>query len=359
MKAVIIAGGLGTRLRPLTYNTPKPIVPVANRPFVVHQIELLKQHGIDEIIINLHYLSDSIKKILDDGREWGIKIRYSIEKNPLGTAGAVKNAEEYFKDEELIVVFNGDILTDANISEIIKFHKAKNAVATLTLTPVEDPTSYGLVLCDRDGRVLEFIEKPSWERVEGIARKNINAGIYILDPKIFKDIKSGTSVMFEHHVFPSLLQKGLPVYGFESNAYWIDIGNPEKYRQAHQAILRGDVTLVKIFGRREKGGIWMGEQVEVDKTAKIFGPSIIGEKVRLEANSSIREYTVIGNRVVVGNGSSIDNSIIWDGSRIGSNVRLSGCIIGFNCKIEDGVSILKGGVIADNTVISKGTNFSA
>ena len=359
MKAVIIAGGLGTRLRPLTYNTPKPIVPVANRPFVVHQIELLKQHGVDEIILNLHYLSDAIKEILNDGKEWGIKIRYSIEQAPLGTAGAVKNAEEYFRDEELIVVFNGDVLTDANISEIIKFHKSKNALATLTLTPVDDPTPYGLVLCAGDGRVNQFIEKPSWERVEGIGRKNINAGIYILDPKIFRDVKKDSPVMFEHHVFPDLLSKGKTVYGYESDAYWIDIGNPEKYRLAHRAILCGDVSLVRILGRREKGGIFMGEKVEIDQTAKVFGPSIIGEGVKIGRNSNIREYTVLGNGVKVGQGTTIDNSIIWEGSEIGSNVKLSGCIIGFNCKIEDGVSIVKGGVIADNTVISKGTNLGA
>ncbi len=271
MKAVIIAGGLGTRLRPLTYNTPKPIVPVANRPFIVHQIELLRQHGIEEIILNLHYLSDNIKKILDEGREWGVKIRYSIESHPLGTAGAVKNAEEFFKEEPFILVFNGDILTDINLTEIIEFHKARKACATLTLTRVEDPTTYGLVLCDQNSRVKEFIEKPSWERVEGLERKNINAGIYILDPKIFKDVPANSPVMFENYVFPRLLAGGEEVYGFESEAYWIDIGNPAKYQMAHEAILRGEVTLVRIFGRRESGGLWMVDNAEIDKTAKNKG----------------------------------------------------------------------------------------
>ncbi len=359
MKAVIIAGGLGTRLRPLTYNTPKPIVPVVNRPFIVHQIELLKQHGIDEVILNLHYLSDSIKEILDDGAEWGMKIRYSIEEKPLGTAGAVKNAEEYFKDEELIVVFNGDILTDANITEIIKLHKAKKASATLTLTPVEDPTSYGLVLCDEAGRVNQFLEKPSWERVEGMTRKNINAGIYILDPKIFRELPKNKPVMFEHNVFPDLLNSGQPVYGFETDAYWIDIGNPEKYRAAHQAVLRGDVTLVRVFGRREKGGIWIDEKSEIDQTAKIYGPSVIGNHVKIGPATMIREYSVIGNDIEIGSNTVIENSIIWNGCRIGSNVKLSGCILGFNCRIEDGVSVLKGGVIADRTVLSRGTVFNA
>ncbi|HTY13628.1 MAG TPA: NDP-sugar synthase [Candidatus Omnitrophota bacterium] len=359
MKAVIIAGGLGTRLRPLTYNTPKPIVPVLNRPFIVHQVELLKQHGVDEIILNLHYLSDNIREILDDGKEWGVKICYSIEEKPLGTAGAVKNAEEYFKDEELIVVFNGDILTDANISEIIKLHRSKKARATLTLTPVDDPTSYGLVLCDEKGRVQQFLEKPSWERVEGMARKNINAGIYILDPKIFRSLPSNEPVTFERQVFPDLLEKGEPVYGFESDAYWIDIGNPEKYRLAHQAALRGDVTLVRIIGRREKGGIWIGDRAEIDRSAKVYGPSVIGSGVKIGGGAVLREYAVVGDKVEIGANSMIENTIIWNGCRIGANVKLNDCILGFNCVIEDGVSILKGGVIADNTFLSRGTIFNA
>jgi len=359
VKAVIIAGGLGTRLRPLTYNTPKPIVPVANRPFVLHQIELLKSHGATEIILNLHYLSDAIRELLGDGKKWGVKLHYSIEENPLGTAGAVKLAERHFKGEPLIVVFNGDTLTDINITEVIKFHKKKKARATLTLTEVMDPTTYGLVFTDKQGRVLNFIEKPSWERVEGLDKYLINAGIYVLDPSIFEGVPWGKPVMFENVVFPDLLKRGEPVYGFESKNYWIDIGSPEKYRLAHEAILRGEVTLFRIFGRREAGGIFMGEKVEMDKTARVIGPALIGREVKIGAESVIKNCTVLGDRVVVGRESSIEHSIIWEGCQIGNNVKLNGCILGYNCKLEDGVSILKGGVIADFTILSKGSSINA
>jgi mannose-1-phosphate guanylyltransferase / phosphomannomutase len=182
MKAIIIAGGMGTRLRPLTYNVPKPIVPLANKPFVFHQIELLKKFGVTEVILNLHYLSDNIKCLFDDGKKLGVKIDYSIEESPLGTAGAVKNAEEYF-DKGPMIVFNGDILTDINLEKMLKFHEEKKAKATLALTKVEDPTPYGLIITDEDQRVIEFREKPSWEHV---TTNTINAGIYIVDPSIFK-----------------------------------------------------------------------------------------------------------------------------------------------------------------------------
>lgn len=356
MKAIIIAGGLGTRLRPLTYNTPKPIVPLANRPLVAHQIEMLHKHGINEVILNLHYLSDEIKRILEADEKLNVKLDYSIEKTPLGTAGAVKNAEEFF-DEGPLLVFNGDVIADLNISEILAFHKKKKALVTITLTAVDDPTSYGLVLTDPDHRVREFIEKPSWERVEGVQRKNINAGLYILDPKIFRDVPYNTPYMFERDLFPRLLRDNAPVYGYETSRYWIDIGNPQKYRQAHEAILRGEVP-VRLYGRREAGGLWVAENAEIHKTAKLFGPALIGANAEIEENALIREYSVLGDRVRVGAGSEIANSIVWAGTAIGRGARLKGCIIGFDCRIEEGAR-LDGAILADRTIITKGTTMYA
>ncbi|OGC30712.1 hypothetical protein A2311_04320, partial [candidate division WOR-1 bacterium RIFOXYB2_FULL_48_7] len=252
MKAVIIAGGLGTRLRPLTYNTPKPIVPVANVPFVLHQIELLRRHGIKEIILNLHYLSEEIKQLLGDGKSLGIKIRYSLEETPMGTAGAVKQAEALFDDEPL-VIFNGDILTDINISQVIDWHKKKKATVTLTLTRVEDPTAYGLILTNQDGQVTHFVEKPSWEQLANFASlgptDTINAGIYVVDPKIFRDVPANTVYSFERQLFPAILEKGWPMYGFISDRYWMDIGQQSQYRQAHEAIMHNEVA-VKVYGSR-------------------------------------------------------------------------------------------------------------
>jgi len=357
MKAVIIAGGLGTRLRPLTYNVPKPIVPVANRPFVLHQIDLLRQHGIKEVILNLHYLSKEIREVLADGNKFGVRIRYSIEKHPLGTAGAVKNAEEYFDDEPLLV-FNGDTLTDINLSQVIEFHKKNGARATLTLTRVEDPTAYGLILIDRHGVVTRFIEKPSWEQLANFSKlgpaNTINAGIYVLDPKIFRGVPKGVEYSFERQLFPSLLEKGELVCGYVSDRYWIDIGKPSQYRQAHEAIMRNEVA-VRIIGTRTDGKNWIGDLARIDKTARLIGPAIIGRKVSVGAESRIKDFTVLGDGVAVGSESTLSHAIVWAGSRIGDHVNLEGCIIGFNCLIEDNATIGAGVVLADNSLIKKGS----
>ena len=354
MKAVIIAGGMGTRLRPLTYNTPKPIVPVANRPFVVHQIEHLVKHGVDEVILNLHYLSHEIKKILDDGREWGIKIHYSIEEHPLGTAGAVKNAEKYF-DQGPMVIFNGDVLTDINISKVVNFHREKEAGVTLTLTEVEDPTAFGLILTDKDGRVTKFIEKPSWDMVTA---KTINAGIYVVDPKIFDEVPKGKAYSFERELYPSLLEKDLPIYGYLSRSYWIDIGNPSKYKEVHEAILRNEVA-VKIYGTRIDGRNWLGKDTHPDSSVRMLGPSIIGEKVKIGKETEVNDYVVIGDRVSIGEHCSLERAIVWRGTKIGNHVSLSDCILGNNCVIEDEVVIDRGVVLADGSAVKKGTRIAA
>ncbi len=350
MKAVIIAGGLGTRLRPLTHNTPKPIVPLVNIPFVIHQIEQLVRHGVDEVILNLHYLSQDIKRVIDDGRKWGIKVYYSIEDSPLGTAGAVKNAEKYF-DNGPMIIFNGDILTDINISKVLQFHQEKKARVTLTLVEVEDPTPFGLVLTDQDGRVTEFIEKPSWERV---TTHNINAGIYVVDPKIFANVPAGVPFSFERELYPSLLASGEAVYGYSSNAYWIDIGNPAKYREAHEAILRGEVA-VRIDGTRVNNKTWIAKDTYPDASVRLSGPSVIGEKVRIGKGTEIKDYVVLGNSVTVGEHCLLTRTIVWDGSKIGNHVHLSNCIVGKGCTIEDEAYISEGLVLADGSLIKRGT----
>lgn len=357
MKAVIIAGGLGTRLRPLTYNIPKPIVPVVDVPFIVHQIELLKQHGIDEIIVNLHYLPNAIKDALGNGKQFGVKLYFSLEKEPLGTAGAVKNAEEYFRnDPDPLVVFNGDVLTDINITKLIDYHREKRSKATIALTPVDDPTAYGLVLMDKDGRVTEFLEKPSFERIEGLKQTEINAGIYILDPQVFKRVPKDERYMFEHHLFPGLLRDGEPVYGFTSEHYWLDIGNDRKYRMAHEAILRGEVA-ARIRGSREEGGYFVGERAEVAASAKVFGPVLIGREAKVLESATVKDYSVLGEKVVVGKHSIVSNSIIWKGTQIGENSEIENCIIGFNCRVE-GHCKLSNATIADHSVIAKGSILS-
>jgi len=354
MKAIIIAGGLGTRLRPLTLNTPKPIVPVANRALVIHQIEHLVKHGVDEVILNLHYLSHEIKKALGDGRQWGIKIYYSIEESPLGTAGAVKNAEQFFDDGPM-VVFNGDIITDLNISKMVNYHKEKKAQVTLALTEVEDPTAFGLILTDEDGRVTRFLEKPSWDMVTA---KTINAGTYVIDPKIFDNVPKGKPYSFERQLYPDLLEAGVLIYGYVSPAYWIDIGNPQKYKEVHKAILRGEVA-VKIYGTRIYNRVWLGKDTHPDESVKFIGPSIIGEKVKLGKETEIKDYVVLGDRIIIGEHCSLDRTVIWQGTKIGNRVRLSDCVIGRDCVIEDNVIIDHGVVLADGSVVKTGTRIAS
>ena len=350
MKAVIIAGGFGTRLRPLTHNTPKPIVPFLNRPFVVHQIELLAQHGVDEIILNLHYLSNEIKKALGDGKKWGVKIYYSIEESPLGTAGAVKNAEQYFGDEPMLV-FNGDVLCGFNLSQIVNYHYEKKATVTLTLTEVPDPTSFGLIMCDSDGRVKKFVEKP---RLDMISSGTINAGVYVIDPKIFNNVPKGKPYSFERQLYPDLLEAGVPIYGYIAEEYWIDVGNPHKYKEAHQAVLHGEVEIA-LPGVKGGGRFWIGQGSQIDKSVSFLGPALVGEKVKIGSETELHDSVVLGDRVIVGQNSRLDRVIVWENSKIGSRVKLADSVIGKNCEIEDDVVIEGGIVLADGSTIRKGT----
>lgn len=354
MISIIIAGGLGTRLRPLTYNRPKPIIPVANKPFVIHQIELLKKYGINEVVLNLHYLSDSIKLIFGDGKELGVKIDYSIEEEPLGTAGAVKNAQKFFTNEDIIIVFNGDVLTDIDISEVINFHKKNGAHATIALTRVEDPTHYGLVMTDALGRVQKFLEKPSWEHV---TTNTINAGIYVLNASIFNDVPANAIYSFERDLYPKLLADGKKVFGFISDAYWLDIGSPEKYLKAHKDIMNGEIT-VKINGEKKFNNIWIDKNSNISRDSRLNGPIIMGQNVQVYSHAKINPLTVIGDSVRINEGASIENSVLLRNSIIGKDVKLHSCIIGENCIIEDYAEIGEGVVLADYSIIKKGSKLA-
>jgi NDP-sugar pyrophosphorylase family protein len=349
MKAIIIAGGLGTRLRPLTYNMPKPIVPLANKPFVFHQIELLRKFGITEIILNLHYLSDSIREIFDDGKKLGVKIHYSIEEKPLGTAGAVKNAEKFF-DTNPMIIFNGDILTDINLEKMIKFHNEKKGKVTLALTRVEDPTTYGLIITDENDRVLEFREKPSWEHVTA---NTINAGIYIVDPSIFKHVPKGKEFSFERQLYPMLLERGEKMYGYITDAYWMDIGDPVKYLKAHHDILSGDVMAV-IPGNKISANVWVGDDVNISSSARVRGPALIGSHSRIADDVVLDEFVVLGEGVTVGKGARLKNCVVHAGSVIKEGVKMDGSIVGSGCVIEE-FSAVSGATLADGTVLKKGT----
>ena len=259
MKAIILIGGFGTRLRPLTCNTPKPLLPVLNKPFSLYQIELLKKYGIKDIILCMAYLPSEFKKYFGDGKKFGVKISYAVEKTPLGTGGAIKNAEKFVNDS--VLIFNGDVLTEINLAKLIQFHKNKKSKATISLVSVPDPTSYGLVETAKDGKILQFLEKPSTNQ---ITVDTINAGTYIFEPEIFKEMPPDVVYSVERELFPALLNKKIPFYGYIYSAYWIDIGTTEKYLQVHNDLMN----------RMKKNVI--GKNSKIAKSVRIFGHLVVG-----------------------------------------------------------------------------------
>lgn len=345
MKALILAGGEGTRLRPLTLNTPKPIVPVVNVPFLRYQIELLRQHDIREIILSLAYQPHKIEAVLGDGSSFGVKLHYLVEHAPLGTAGAFKNAESLL--DQATIVFNGDILCDLDLSQVIQLHRSHHATATLVLTRVENPSAYGLVETRSDGRITRFLEKPS---ADEITCNTINAGTYILEREVLQTIPAGQNFSFERGVFPSLLRDQRPVSAYVSEGYWIDIGTPQKYMQVHQDILqrRFNPSLRPNYAAElDKSDHLpeMGKSISVDEN------SIIGEGVDLGEGVKIRSSS-IGHDCVVGKNVVVENSVIWPGVRIDESARLSGCIIGRDCHIEHHAIISRGVVLGDQSRVT-------
>ncbi len=350
MKAVILVGGEGTRLRPLTCNIHKAMVPVLNKPFLEHMIHYLRGYGVDDIIPTLCHLPEHIKDYFADGSKFGVKLSYVIEESPLGTAGAVKNAKSYLDD--LFFVFNGDILTDIDLRAMLSFHRGRKAKATIALTPVEDPTFYGVVETDLQGKVKRFVEKPSREEV---TTNLINAGIYILDQEILQDIPTNTPFMFERHLFPALLAKGVPIYGFPSRAYWIDIGTPEKYLQMHHELLQGKSTATLCSQIRDKG---ISRQALIHPTAEIEGSVIIGSGCSIGPGVRIVGPAVIGEGSKILDQAKIEGAVLWRNVQIGKQATLKDCIVGDNSFIGDGSFIALGSVIGDNIIINQGSHLS-
>lgn len=350
MKAVIIAGGSGTRLRPLTYNTPKPMVPLFGKPFLQYQLEHLKRHGITEVIINLHYLSDVIQAHFGDGSELGLKIVYSLEEKPLGTAGAVKLAEEHFDDEPLVVL-NGDILTDIDLTEMIARHRVNKARATIAMIHVTDPTSYGLIFTEDDGRITRFLEKPSWDEA---TVDTVNAGIYVLDPSVFRYVPRQEAYSFERGLFPLMLQLNENVFGYATDCYWLDIGSPQKYLQAHTDILMDRVT-VQLPAERRDGNVWVGKNVDLDPTAEVRGPVFLGDGAKIRKRARIKEFTILAPGVIVDDRAVLEHTLVGEGTEIGEEANLRHCIVGNHCKVGAAAILNNNSVVADESVIGRGT----
>lgn len=347
MKAVVMAGGEGTRLRPLTSNQPKPMVPVFNQPIMEYIIELLKNHRITDIVVTLQFMPHMIQSFFGDGSDIGVNLSYAVEQQPLGTAGSVKNAADHLKDT--FIVISGDALTDIDLGRLIEFHKKKRSMATIALKRVENPLEFGVVITNEDGVIERFLEKPTWGEVFS---DTINTGIYVLEPEIFDYIADGESVDFSKDVFPRVLADGKPLFGCVVDGYWCDIGNYEQYVQAHQDIMQGK-SKIRPPGIKMRDDVWIGEGAYVDPSADISGPVVIGQHARLERDVEVHEFSVIGHNVVLKDGAHIHRAIVWENTYIGSRAHLHGAVIGKNCDIKDGARVEQGVVVGDECVIGE------
>jgi len=350
MKAVVMAGGEGTRLRPLTSSRPKPLVPILNKPCMQHTIELLKRYGITDIVVTLYYLADEIEGYFGDGSELGVNLIYTVEDTPLGTAGSVKKAEEYLKDDTFIIV-SGDALTDLDVEKALAFHKEKGSVATLVLQHVDNPLEFGVVITDDNGRIRRFLEKPSWGEVFS---DTVNTGMYILEPSIFEYMQHDKNYDWSQDIFPQILAEEKPMFGYVLGEYWTDVGSLQQYRQAQYEML-GGMTKLPIEGRREGGDIWIGTGTEIDPNARIIGPVCIGKNCRIKANAHIGPDTVIGDNCLIEEGATLQRAIVWDSNYIGARSRLTGCTVCFRCTIKEDVDVQEGAVVGDRCHIEAGS----
>jgi len=352
MRAVVMAGGEGTRLRPLTTRRPKPMVPIANRPLLEHTIDVLKQSGVHEIVATLQYIPDVIENHFQDGSQFGVRINYLREEKPLGTAGGVKRAEEFL--DETFIVFSGDVLSDIDLSRAIRFHQRKGAIATILLTRVPNPIEYGVVITNEEGKIKQFLEKPGWGEVFS---DTINTGIYVLEPEVLRHVPSQTEFDFSKNLFPKLLERGEPLFGYIGDGYWCDIGNPIQYLQANHDALRGLIKL-RIPGS-EKNGVWIDLDAEIEKNVEINSPVLIGKNSRILRNAKITEFSIIGDGVTIDEGATIKRSVIWNHSLIGSKADLAGCVVGEKCHIRDGATLLEGAVVSDECVVGRGATIKS
>lgn len=344
MQALILAGGEGTRLRPLTLNTPKPIVPIGNQPFLLRQIDLLKKVGITDIILSLNYQPSAIEQVLGDGSDFGVRLSYLIEPAPLGTAGAYKFAEQFLN--ATTIVLNGDILTDIDLKTVVDQHQTLNSAATIVLTPVENPAAYGLVETSADSEVLSFLEKPKEDEISGININTINAGIYVFEPDILGFIPKGEKYSFEYQLFPDLLKRKEAFHGFVArDNYWLDIGTPERYLQSHYDLMSGKLKDFQIERDQES---------EIDTAAEIDDKSVIAAGCRIKSGAVIMN-SVLGEDVVIEEGAFIENSVIWKNTGVGAEAQILDSIIGKDCRIGKNVALSKSSILGDNTIL---TDFS-
>jgi mannose-1-phosphate guanylyltransferase len=333
MKALVLVGGFGTRLYPLTYHIPKAMVPMVNVPFAERMVRYLARFGVDEIIFSVCYMPDPIREHFERNYEGAVRFHYVFEEKPLDTAGAIKNAERLL--DGTFFVLNGDIFFDINLQEVMNFHRQRGAAITIALTPVEDPTAYGVVETDSNGRIQRFLEKPSWDQV---TTHNINAGIYVFEEEVLERIPPNQPYSVERALYPKALEDGVPMYGFASEHYWIDIGTHEKYLRAHCDALTGKIK-VEMPGAQKSAGVWVGADSRIADGATIEPPVVIGRSCQIASGAHIGPLVVLGDEVKVDEGAQVAESVVWSGTRLGADARLRQCILGRHCVVQPGARV--------------------
>jgi mannose-1-phosphate guanylyltransferase / phosphomannomutase len=345
MRAVVMAGGEGTRLRPLTSNQPKPMVPIVGKPCMEHILELLRTHGFNDIVITVAFLPQAIRTYFGGGENLGLSIEYSVEENPLGTAGSVRLASDRL--DETFLVISGDALCDIDLQKIVDFHNEKGAAVTIGLKSVENPLEFGIVVTDDEGRVERFLEKPSWGQVFS---DTINTGIYVLEPEVLRHIPTDRPFDFSKELFPLLLEMGRPIYGYVCDGYWQDIGNLDQYRQANFDAL-DEKVLLNVEGLKIRGDVWIGEGVEIDDVEGVEGPAFIGNYCRISPESSVGPYSVLGPGTTLRERGRVARSVIDSSCYIGRSATVEGAILGRNCDVRPHARVHEGVAIGDQVTL--------
>lgn len=357
MKAVIMAGGQGTRLRPLTSNQPKPMIPIVGIPCMEHIVELLKRYDFTDIVVTLQFMPEEIQDYFGDGSDWGVNIRYSIEDTPAGTAGSVKMAEEQLDLQgERFLVISGDALTDADLAHLVRFHEEKNSEATMVLKSVENPLDFGIVITEEDGRISRFLEKPAWGQVFS---DTVNTGIYLLEASVMDEIPDPKhdEYDFSKELFPKLLVAGRPLYGYVMDEYWEDVGTLEQYASAQRDVLDGKLSGTRLPGTRLRENIYVGNRAQVNEE-QLSGPVFIGENVRVDESAYISPYSVVEANTVISAGARIERSVIADGSYIGEGAELVDALVGRSCYVQARARILERSALGDDVVVGEGATIS-
>lgn len=344
-----MAGGEGSRLRPLTLARPKPLVPICNKPVMEHIVNLLTRHGFREIVSTLYYLGDHIQAYFGDGTDFGVQMTYSTEEVPLGTAGSVKQAEDRLNDDAFVII-SGDSLTDCDLTDAVRFHKEKGALATLVLHHVTRPLDFGIVITDAEGRVERFLEKPGWSEVFS---DTVNTGIYILDPAIFEYIPADQNCDWSQDIFPELLRLGKPMYGYIMDGYWTDIGSHVQYKEAQEDLLAGKVDLDGYKANADRATYMEGSSM-LEGGALLVPPVCIGRNCKIREGAVVGPFTVIGDNSVIEQGATIERSVLWDSAYAGPHVKIEGAIIGSRVTIKRDSSVGEDAVIGDRCLIDVG-----